>query len=199
MGILMMIFGMINAGLTYRDMRTQRLLNETVSLMKLDLTQPSSWQSAPLPLYETGDHPVYLAGEQVFTRVSHTKEQSLDSIFFAGRVDITVEDPTGEKVFEKALSGILKAIPKASGMMWIVIDTLHLPNIGNGEWKLNARVAVADTSVRTLTEILVVPPHAAEFSDYVSEETPKLFGMGILIIAGFCTTVFGGYLNRRAM
>lgn len=194
----MMIIGMVYAGLTYRDMREQRVLNEPVSLMKFSLAESTPWQTVTLPLYQTGDHGLYIGGERSFKNIS-TQEHPVDSILFPARFDVVVEDPLGEKIINKSLTGVLREIPKASGMTWIVIDTLHLPNIGSGDWKLSARVAVADTTVHTLSELLLIPPHSAEFNDYVGEQTPKLFSMGILIIAGFCATVFGGYLNRRSL
>ena len=198
-GILITVYGVTNAGLTYRDMRIQRLLHEPIQLMKIDLAYRSRWQSVSVPFYQTGNYVLYL---RLPYHQSDTTSNSLpkqQQYFFKGNLRIDVEDDLGKIISQPRISGTLQGMVRSDHLLWVAIDTILINELPGSNWKIQVQVNDSDTSFNSqFADLTIIPPEAAEFLPYIEQEAPKLFLMGAFIILGFVTIVAGGYLNRRS-
>lgn len=189
----MMLCGVIAAGLTYREMRTQRLLHEPVRLFKIDLSQQSAWQSAPLPLYQNGQHIIFLSASAPVTPSPSLQSQGRSVEAFSGRLEVVVEDASG-KMASQAMTHPTKAgWKKQDGLVWFECDTLNVSEITSSDWRISMRVVEADPHFeRKLAELILIPPHPEEFTPYLERESYKLFASGLLLVCGFLVFIFGG-------
>lgn len=198
LGIILMAYGVINTGVVYREMRKERVLHEPISIMKLDLSNKMRWETSYVPIYREGNHVIYFTISETKTDSVKMIDQIHEQFSFGGELRLVVENPAGEVIKEARLPQNSLAIIRPDHMLWVIIDTLHITHVLPGELKIQVQMAEPDKKYfGRIAELLITPPHAAEFAPYVQRKSSELYGMGIFILAGFSTIVIGGYLSRR--
>ena len=197
-GILAMVYGIITAGLTYRDMRIQRLLHEPIEVMKIDLSYRSRWQSVSLPLYQQGKYRLYLRLSYPGAVASADTLRRQRPFPFKGGVRFSVEDDKGSVITRPHVEDSLTGSVRQDQLLWVLLDTLRVDQLPDHEWKIQSQVVDSDLlQSGRFADVLLVPPEAAEFLPYVQGEAPKLYMMAVVIMFGFITLLAGGYLSRR--
>jgi len=182
-GVILMFIGVGGGAFTYREMRGQRVLHETVHVLKFDPSAASQWMTAPLPLYQDGPHAVMFA----------LSARGNNSAQYQGVIVVTVEDPGGATVMNRKLSSFGEGIPNPGGIRRYPLDTLVVQNISSSDWKMQARVISGDPQFAgSLGELVVIPPGEGEFTPYLQQNAYKLFVCAFCIVLGFLVVVFGG-------
>jgi hypothetical protein len=165
--------------------------------MNLDLGYRSNWKSASVPLYKPGNYLLALVVSDTLHQ-SSGDTLSLQELSYSGKFLVDVEDKAGATALHRPVSGALKGRVSPQRTIWITIDTLRIPE-GGKEWNIQVHIIDADPRLSgTPAQVVLIPPHASDFSDYLEEESPKLFLMGVLVIFGFSMIVAGGHLRKRS-
>jgi hypothetical protein len=197
--MLMTVAGIIMAGFTYMDMRRERHLHDRLAGMKFRLAEQTDWHMETFSPRDTGYHALHLSTVNTSRTAPVSDTTGEFRTFYHGAFDARIVDPTNDIIWSRHIEGntIFLALP--SNTAWIFIDSVHIQNVREGAWKLQARVMESDENFsNTFSELIVMPPRAENIGLYIYTQSIKLIGMGILILAGFCTMVLGGYLWRRA-
>ncbi len=202
LGICFMAAGIALAGITYREMRTQRVLHEPVRVCRMDLSKTSNWQTEPLSLFQTGTYTLWLSADnprrQPGSNQSIPQAQQSGDIIYGGETEIVVERTDGQIALRTSLGTGAPGSDRQDGLVLFRIDSVIVDDPFS-LWRISARVALPDPQFSgKLAEIVIIPPGPTEFGPYVQRESYKLFAAGILIVAGFIITIFGGtFLGRR--
>lgn len=198
LGVILMAAGIVFAGITYREMRTERILHETVRLCKSDLSRISDWHSEALPIYQSGKYALWLSADDPSGRSpngNHTEEAHLQrpAVRYFGKAELVVEKPSGEIALRTSVGPSTKGTAATNRTVRFPIDSFDAVFVSSGHWTLSMRIVEEDPQfMGILANVVVIPPHADEFIPYVQRESYKLFGSGLLVVFGFTAAIFGG-------
>jgi len=194
LGIAMLLFGMVSAGVTFKEMRRQRHLHDRLCGVKLRLSEQSNWQTGLFAIYERGSHTLYLS-----TLNAQGKPLTIDTMNTIysehnGEIEARIINPQNTMIWSKQI--LLPLLHVQAG--WSFLDSINISHVLEGEWKLEVRVTQPDVSnAKLFSELVLMPPQILNIGSYIHEQSLTLIFMGALMFTGFCTIVLGGYLQRR--
>lgn len=196
LGIVMMMTGVAGTGITFRDMRLERHLHDAVSVVRFSLAASAKNESRPFSLAKEGIYTLHVATIPIASPPRSEKGPS--SLPFHGNVQYAIVDTNGRTRHAGSVeSGATMSI-SAGTRVWSALDTLYIPLNSGERFQLHADVTRIDSSFRsTLSEIILMPPDVEEIAGLVRSGAYILAGMGLLIIGGFCLTLFGGHLRKK--
>ena len=206
--MLMTLIGMIGAGRTYMDMREQRHLHDRLAGIRFKLAEQTDWHTENFSPHDTGYHTLHLSTINTSSKPSTGKAQDDQSstpdtsgkfrTFYHGTFEARIADPSDNIIWTGHIEGntFFLTLPPTSA--WIFVDSIHIPSLRQGPWKLQTRVTRADENFApTYSELVLMPPQAMDIGLYIYEQSIKLIGVGLLIPIGFCTILLGAYLQKR--
>ncbi|GEM_PF-4870525 len=193
--------GIVFAGITYRDMRAERAVHELLRVCRTNLSRTSGWQVEPLPIFLNGTYALWLSADNPSPPNRDSRSigttASPPAIIYEGQAEIIVERPQGNIVLRSSLGPGVRGTETPDRLIWFQIDSLLVTD-SSAQSRISMRVVRPDSQFAgKLAEIVVIPPHAGEFGEVLQKGSYKLFTAGILIVAGFMITIFGGNLHRE--
>jgi hypothetical protein len=198
LGIILMLAGIIGAGVTYRDMATENLLHAKTGIVTLKLSDTSDWKTEKFSLYQSGNHLLVLTTVNNFSMPYIADTLPEPSGRFHGKIEVRISQPSGAMLLNKVYSGNTLSLNVPYNMSWSVLDTLHIGEPFEGTWSIKARVGSADTAFsRTTSEVFIFPPQKYDIGWYLYDKTFQLMGFALLILIGFILLFVSGFLKKR--
>lgn len=187
LGTLMLVGGVVGAGIIYRDMKTENLMHARSGIVSLELTRISGWKTSPFAPYRVGTLLLCVTFDSAKPAPASAPEI---------QIEYSIREPGGRTVIHGTWPGRMPE--QSTSNSWIAIDSVNIPDQTEASWSVGARVVKPDpSSVHPRAEVFVMPPQKYEIGSYLSGEMSKLVAMGILVILGFVLIVGGASMKRR--